>query len=107
MAEGGEGIASLDDIMTIRPQSSFQVSVEEGALTTPASRRREKKDQRAALAAVLDGYPIERHEALADRVRVVEVDVTANKRRCLPGSMAHQCCRLCSTEISMMKMRLL
>lgn len=79
MAEGGEGIASLDDIMTIRPQSSFQVSVEEGALTTPASRRREKKDQRAALAAVLDGYPIERHEALADRVRVVEVDVTGEQ----------------------------
>lgn len=71
---GNNGIALLDDVMTIRPQSAYKshiaVDQESSTSAVPVT-----KMSGPCLAAVLDGYPVEQHEALAGRVRVVEVDI--------------------------------
>jgi len=74
LAAGDDGIALLDEVMTIRPQSSYasRIEVEQTTRAAPAA---PQKASGYCLAAVLDGYPIEQHEALVGRVRVVEVDV--------------------------------
>lgn len=74
LVAGDDGIALLDDVMTIRPQSAYESRIEVdqnfSAEVAPEARIADP-----CLAAVLDGYPVEQHEALAGRVRVVEVDV--------------------------------
>lgn len=73
----GSGLASLDEIMRIRPQAAFEgdelVSLEGG---------QELGEQRVpvnskCIAAILDGYPVLQHEALSGRVVALEVDVLA------------------------------
>lgn len=74
LVAGEDGIALLDDVMTIRPQSAY-----ESRIVSDQNLGQEAPPQERflgpCLAAVLDGYPIEQHEALAGKVRVVEVDV--------------------------------
>jgi Subtilase family len=76
LVQGQGGLAHLDEIMTIRPQSDFDLDgeVENG-------RQGEIPDApqptRPAIAAILDGFPVDAHEALAGRIDVVEVDARA------------------------------
>lgn len=72
----GNSLTRFDDIMTIRPQSlySFGVSPEPATSgptfsTAPTPRR--------CITALLDGYPVGAHAALADRISIHEVDVTS------------------------------
>lgn len=85
LVAGEDGMALLDDVMTIRPQSAYESHIEAdhnfSMETIP-----ETKVSGGCLAAVLDGYPVERHQALAGRVRVVEVDVGGGQ---VPVSARH------------------
>ncbi|MEH6461713.1 S8 family peptidase [Chitinimonas sp. JJ19] len=75
LVSGEDGIASLNDVMTIRPQSAYESPIETDqsqiqgspSLAAPSG---------PCLAAMLDGYPVTEHEALLGRVHIVEVDVT-------------------------------
>lgn len=82
LAEGHGGIALLHDVMTIRPQSAYfsqpqpqpqpqtdQPAPREAPVAPPPNRK--------LVATLLDGYPIEAHNALAGRLHIREVDVTA------------------------------
>lgn len=78
MIEGGDGLARLDDIMRIRPQSAFDGDVMGGLQEAPAFEQPPIPDTNTQCVAVLlDGYPVLDHEALRGRVVVHEVDVTA------------------------------
>jgi hypothetical protein len=76
LVNGSNGIATLHDVMSIRPQSAFESASTNGPAlhhaVVPVAR-----EPAPAIAALLDGYPIEQHDTLAGRVRVVEVDVKA------------------------------
>lgn len=74
LVEGVEGLPSLDEVMTIRPQAAFEpeFSQQESA---PATMEAAGGGLRPALAAILDGYPVDEHQALKGRVVVREVDV--------------------------------
>lgn len=69
-------IADADVVMAVRPQSLYR-------LETPAEDTSEagewpaleEPDARAAIAALLDGYPIQNHSLLRNRVDVAEVDI--------------------------------
>lgn len=78
LIEGQGGLAHLNEIMTIRPQSEFEL---EDASDTEEEEEDEIPDQplptRPAIAAILDGYPVERHEAIAERINVVELETRA------------------------------
>jgi hypothetical protein len=78
LAQGeGHGVALLDDVMTIRPQSAYVSPIEPD--TGPAEEHRPATSTPTGdcVAALIDGYPVVNHSALAGRVRVVEVDVPA------------------------------
>ncbi len=78
MLSGTNSIASLHDVMTIRPQSAYESPAQDvPALSHPPSPPVRTPDP--AIAVVLDGYPVEQHEALAGRVRVVEVDLSGSQ----------------------------
>jgi hypothetical protein len=80
-------IAEADRVMRVRPQSLFEsddrLEAGEGAdsspMTTDDRPKPSRVDTRPAVAALLDGYPIANHELLADRISVLEVDVTAEE----------------------------
>ena len=69
-------LATADPIMRIRPQSLF-VTTETDPLEAEVADRAppEAVDPRPAIAALLDGYPVQNHVLLANRVDVSEVDV--------------------------------
>ena len=74
-AEGG--LARLEGVMSIRPQSVYEPQSE-------ATRTVELRDlgeppllTGPCVAAILDGYPVSAHSALAGRLFVHEVDVTS------------------------------
>ncbi|MDP2034553.1 MAG: S8 family serine peptidase [Polaromonas sp.] len=78
MINGGEvGLAGLDEIMRIRPQAAFEgdelVSLEGPQVLSENQVPTDVK----CVAAILDGYPVTQHEALAGRLVVQEVDVSA------------------------------
>lgn len=77
MIDGGGGLAGLDEIMRIRPQAAFEgdelVSLEGPQLLAQQQVSTDVK----CVAAILDGYPVMQHEALAGRVVALEVDVSA------------------------------
>lgn len=78
MLDGSSDIASLHDVMTIRPQSAYESPAQDApGLQHPPSPPVRNPDP--AIAVVLDGYPVEQHDALAGRVRVVEVDLTGSQ----------------------------
>jgi len=70
-------VANADAIMRVRPQSLYQASfgddieTEAAATNAPAT-----LDDRPAVVALLDGYPVQNHALLANRVDVEEIDVT-------------------------------
>ncbi|WAX94251.1 S8 family peptidase [Aminobacter sp. NyZ550] len=71
-------VANADQIMSIRPQSFFHAApTEDDGGTLPDVEGFEEKDSRPAVAAILDGYPMENHQLLAGRVEVEEVDIAA------------------------------
>ncbi|MFL9502293.1 S8 family peptidase [Rhodopseudomonas palustris] len=71
-------IANADGVMKVRPQSFFEATIIEGdsAVSSSESARRSAGD-RPAVAALLDGYPVENHIHLAGRLDIQEVDVTS------------------------------
>ncbi|RAR49274.1 UNVERIFIED_CONTAM: subtilase family protein [Acidovorax defluvii] len=78
MIEGGDGLARLDDIMRIRPQSAFDGDIMDGPQVAPSLEQAAVPDTNTqCVAALLDGYPVLDHDALRGRVVVHEVDVTA------------------------------
>lgn len=80
IAEGvaSQGVAKLDEIMTIRPQSAF--SAHHGLADAPEMPELPEAvpNTRRRIAALLDGYPIENHAALAGRLTVREIEVTGS-----------------------------
>lgn len=76
LANSEGGLAGLDDVMSIRPQSSYD-ALSESATPTELRDLREIPDVTGpCIAAILDGYPVASHEALQGRVHVHEVDVS-------------------------------
>ncbi|WP_423596544.1 S8 family serine peptidase [Roseateles sp. MS654] len=77
LVQGQGRIAEFNDVMTIRPQSAYESKIEldqdQAAQASPG----EPDFERPCIAALLDGYPIERHDMLAGRVTVTEIDVAA------------------------------
>lgn len=76
MIEGEGGLARLDDIMRIRPQSAFESEEQEVLQDQPAAIPRPLPSSTKCLAAILDGYPVEQHEALSGRIVIKDVDVS-------------------------------
>lgn len=76
LAEKDGSLARFDEVMTIRPQSEYappdRELVAQAAKAFPAI-----EPNGACIAALLDGYPIIGHAALAGRLHVHEVDVAA------------------------------
>lgn len=71
-------LALADEVMNIRPQSTFDAT-HEGVVeydpTTPAPSS--GQSSKPAIAALIDGYPMENHALLKGRLDVVELDVAA------------------------------
>lgn len=74
MAGGNGKIAALNDVMTIRPQSVYESQIEPTA-TESKSAPKELKIDRKCIAALLDGYPIDKHAVLDGRLEIVEVEI--------------------------------
>lgn len=70
-------IANADAVMRVRPQSLY-TSIERDVASdqSPLRPRPVALDARPAIAALIDGYPIQNHYLLANRIDVEEVDVT-------------------------------
>lgn len=78
LVEGQGRIAESKDVMTIRPQSVFESQIE-GDSAPMTTRLHEPDLTGDCIAALLDGYPVDRHSLLADRLRIVEVDVHSGR----------------------------
>lgn len=76
LVEGQGGLAHLDEIMTIRPQSDFDLD-EQAQNGRQGDIPDAPRPTRNAIAAILDGFPVDAHEAIAGRIDVVEVDARA------------------------------
>ena len=72
--DGRGRIAESKDVMTIRPQSVFEHRIEGDAVPTVATSDKPHLTG-DCIAALLDGYPLDQHRLLADRLHIVEVDV--------------------------------
>lgn len=71
-------IASADQVMRVRPQSLYVSDDPEPTVEAFSEQRLARApDTRPPIVALLDGYPIQNHELLANRLDIVEVDVTA------------------------------
>lgn len=72
-------LGGLDEIMTIRPQSEYAETVEEDKIKELATRFdfSSTLPEGECITGFLDGYPIENHEALAERIIIEEVEVSA------------------------------
>ncbi|MBP2513777.1 S8 family peptidase [Sphingomonas sp. PvP018] len=69
-------LAEANKVMRVRPQSLYQADGRDpSAETSPASQGPLPQDDRPAIAALLDGYPVENHDLLAGRMTVREVEV--------------------------------
>lgn len=69
-------LALDDDIMTIRPQSGFRFTIDE-LVPIEAEDVGDAEDppSRASIGALLDGWPIENHVKLRNRLDVIELEV--------------------------------
>lgn len=72
---GSGTLPNLDEIMTIRPQAAFEPHSSDTGPSMGATVSAEPAAKRC-IAALLDGYPIEQHAALKDRLVLHEVDIT-------------------------------
>lgn len=75
LAQGQGRIAEFNDVMTIRPQSAYESAIDPAEGEESRENPDEPEFDRACIAALLDGYPIEQHELLSGRLHVTEVDV--------------------------------
>lgn len=75
LAENDSVLARLDDIMTIRPQSSYIPHNEPFSAPVLGDISPAVAPTRPCIAALLDGYPVAGHAALSGRLVVHEVDV--------------------------------
>ncbi|NBW10328.1 MAG: hypothetical protein EBR82_20090 [Caulobacteraceae bacterium] len=71
-------LAIADEVMSVRPQSSFDANYQgvvdyDPATSPPVS----PPPAKPALAALIDGYPVENHALLSGRLDVVELEVAA------------------------------
>lgn len=69
-------LALDDDIMMIRPQSGFRFTIDE--IVSAEMKDADDADdppRRASIGALLDGWPIENHVKLRNRLDVIELDV--------------------------------
>jgi hypothetical protein len=69
-------LAFDDDVMSIRPQSSFKFNIED-ILPVPAGEDEDDGDvdEAPAIGALIDGWPVENHRMLRNRLDVIELDV--------------------------------
>ncbi|CAN7166865.1 S8 family serine peptidase [Variovorax paradoxus] len=74
--DDGNRLGGLDEIMAIRPQSAF-ISPASGDGGPGGPIPVANVPSRPCVSAMLDGYPVTEHAALAGRVNVQEVDVSA------------------------------
>jgi hypothetical protein len=77
LANGGGRLASLDEVMTIRPQSAYVPSVTPSEAPELPQLEDAQSSDKERIAVLLDGYPVASHEALAGRLTVHEVEVSA------------------------------
>lgn len=75
LATGEALLAKANEVMTIRPQSAFESRAEAGEAAEFAATETQAP-QKECVAVLLDGYPVEQHIALENRLSIVEVDVT-------------------------------
>lgn len=77
---GLEGpLADANKVMRIRPQSFYEADPREASnLTHPKPATPLPADDRPAIAALLDGYPLANHDLLAGRLVIKEVDIAAS-----------------------------
>ncbi|MER8580362.1 S8 family peptidase [Mesorhizobium sp. M1423] len=72
-------LANADQVMSIRPQSLYSAApLSEPIESEQNSAQGPVQELRPAVAAILDGYPMQNHALLAGRVDVVEVDITGD-----------------------------
>lgn len=70
-------IANASNVMRVKPQSLYSsVDRQAADLNGDGIELLSAPDKRPAIAALLDGYPVQNHELLANRVEVEEIDVT-------------------------------
>ncbi|PZU07393.1 MAG: hypothetical protein DI606_16655 [Sphingobium sp.] len=69
-------LALDDDIMSIRPQNGFRFSIDE-LITSETGDEEDAEDEptRASIGALIDGWPVENHIKLRNRLDVIELDV--------------------------------
>ncbi|MEG3164724.1 S8 family peptidase [Sphingomonas sp. PB2P19] len=69
-------LALDDDIMSIRPQNGFRFAIDELIATEAEDDEESSADPvRASIAALLDGWPVENHALLRNRLDVIELEV--------------------------------
>ncbi|MBS0982163.1 S8 family peptidase [Gluconobacter cerinus] len=70
-------LAVADEIMSIRPQSSFRFGIDQSPFeAVPDTDGELEPPKEASIGAVIDGWPVENHELLRDRLDVIPLDVT-------------------------------
>jgi hypothetical protein len=70
-------LANAEKVMRVRPQSLFRTDERElSDLQTEGGFPDPDIDQREPIVALIDGYPVQNHSLLANRVDIEEVDVT-------------------------------
>ncbi len=75
LVDGHGRIAESRDVMTIRPQSTYESQIEGEAVATRTDL--DTPDLSGdCIAALLDGYPVDQHHLLTDRLNIIEVDVS-------------------------------
>ncbi|MER9303035.1 S8 family serine peptidase [Mesorhizobium sp. M0496] len=71
-------LSTADRIMRVRPQSLYSSEAEDAAFSVLDHHEPQSApDTRHPVVALLDGYPVENHSLLRNRLRVSEVDVHA------------------------------
>lgn len=75
LVDGRGRIAEARDVMIIRPQSAYESQIE-GEPVATVTELDDAELTGDCIAALLDGYPVDRHHLLADRLHIVEVEVT-------------------------------
>jgi len=78
LLQGLEGpIANANPVMRVRPQSLYSAPSRESEDNgLPVRTAPTAPDIRPAVAALLDGYPVQNHDLLRNRVDIEEVDIT-------------------------------
>ncbi|EZP52688.1 S8 family peptidase [Sphingomonas sp. RIT328] len=68
-------LALADNVMSIRPQNGFRFAIEEPVSERMPDEADDGDPEGVSIGAMLDGYPVENHVTLRNRLDVVELDV--------------------------------